>query len=90
MNPQDLSNTPLVQVAQILYKVIETTEDPAALKVLSTITYNLQPLLDQELVNGVGRLLDLWVGLKLDAPEMGATYGDGIKVSYPEVFGDTK
>lgn len=88
MKQHSLADTPLAKVVQALFDAIESAEDQAALKVLNSITYDLQPVLDQELANGVGRLLNLWVGLKLDAPDMGARYGDGIKSDFPEVFSD--
>jgi len=81
-----LFETPLAQVARVLYDTVEATEDPVALWTLSSIPYDLQPVLDRELINGIGRELNIWVDLKRDAPEMGATYGDGIKTVYPEVF----
>ncbi len=81
-----LSGHPLAQVARTLHYAIGKTEDPGGLTVLNKVTADLQPLLDEHLINGIGRELNTWVGLKLDAPDMGATYGDDTHITYPEIF----
>jgi len=85
-NSEPISKMPLTKVAQELHRAIDRTENPEALRVLAALTHQLQPVLDEALIAGIGRELNLWAGLKLDTPAMGAQYGEGIKGDYPEVF----
>lgn len=60
-------------------------EDRDSIEQWNDVVIALTPLFDQHLPKGFMFELDMWLGLKRDAPEAFADFGEGFD-SYPEVF----
>lgn len=73
------------RLARYLWERINATpvSDEESLKALSYITYDLVETFEDD---GFMRELNLWVGVKEDAPDAFKDCGDGLKQDYPEFF----
>jgi len=80
--------TPYTELGCFLFKKIKAIDnnDLTSLKEYIEIVATLTPLLDKHLPFGYMRELNMWIGLKRDAPEDFKDYDKGIKEVYPEVF----
>lgn len=76
-----------LKLGRYLWERINTTSnsDTESLKALGSITYDLIDTFEDD---GFMRELDLWIGVKRDAPKDFKDYGEGITRDYPEFFED--
>jgi hypothetical protein len=75
------------RLGRYLWERINATDnhDHAALKALGGITFDLMDEFGGKYI-GFMHDLNMWVGLKRDAPEEFADYGEGIRTDFPEFF----
>jgi hypothetical protein len=77
-----------VKLAGYLWKRINAADssDKETLNALSSITFDLMETFDGEPYAGVMWELNMWIGLKRDAPEDFKDYGEKTREAYPEYF----
>lgn len=80
-----------LKLGNYLWIRIDATDnkDTDALKVLGDITFDLMDAFGGK-YTGFMHELNMWIGLKRDAPEEFQDYGQGIRDSYPEFFKSEK
>ena len=82
-------HTEHLKLGRYLWERINATDnhDAEALRALGDITFDLMEAFGGKYV-GFMHQLNMWVGLKQDAPEGFRDYGEGVKETYPEFFKD--
>lgn len=78
------------RLCRYLWERINATnnDDHESLKSLSYITFDLMETIDGQKYSGPMWDLNMWAGLKRDAPNDFKDEGEGIKQDYPEIFQD--
>ena len=77
----------LAQFAKAVYVAILNNDDRAVLEVITAILSPIWRIIDSEVADCLGHELWLWVGLKLDEPEMAQDYNKGILAEFSEYIG---
>lgn len=96
MKQADSTNPIYHRLARFVYAEADkaSVDNVESVFVVMRISRALAPLYNEiaEEVDGVDlgfmHEIDIWMGLKLDAPDMAKDYGKIIKQSYPEIFED--